>query len=58
MATSKGTRSQDGCFDRSEVLQAREALKLLYDILEDYAPVWYTEEHHDKAAAALRSAKL
>jgi hypothetical protein len=33
----------------------REALKMLYDLLEEYAPSWYTEEHHDKAEAALRS---
>ena len=41
----------------ARVLQLREALKMLYDLLEAYAPVWYTEEHHDKAEDALRSAK-
>jgi len=39
---------------RYEILQLREALKMLYDLLEDYAPVWYTEEHHEKVRAALR----
>jgi hypothetical protein len=29
-------------------------LKMLYDLLEEYAPAWYTEEHHNKAEAALR----
>ena len=37
-----------------QVLQLHEALKMLYDLLENYAPPWYTEEHHDKADAALR----
>ena len=35
--------------------QLREALKMLYDLLEAYAPAWYTEEHHDKAKAALHN---
>lgn len=35
-----------------------DALKMLYDLLEAHAPTWYTEEHHDKAEAALRSVKL
>lgn len=26
----------------------------LYDLLEEYAPVWYTNELHDKAEAALK----
>lgn len=37
----------------AEVLQLREALKLMYDLLEDYAPPWYGEKLHDKAEAAL-----
>ena len=41
----------------AEVLKLQEALKTLYDLLEKYAPSWYTEEHHDKAEAALRFVK-
>jgi hypothetical protein len=26
----------------------------LFKLLEQYAPVWYTEEHHNRAASALR----
>ena len=37
----------------AEVLQLREALKMLFDLFEDYAPPWYGEEIHDKAEAAL-----
>jgi hypothetical protein len=39
---------------RYQVLQLQETLKMLYDLLENYAPPWYTQEHHDKADAALR----
>jgi len=41
----------------AEVVKLREALKTLYDLLEEYAPPWYTEEHPDKAEAALRFVK-
>lgn len=34
-----------------------EALSDLHDLLEQYAPSWYTEEHHLKAESALQSAK-
>jgi prephenate dehydrogenase len=30
------------------------ALQELFQLLEDYSPVWYTEEHHDRVAGVLR----
>ena len=33
---------------------AVEALAELYELLEEYAPTWYTEEMHHRAEAALR----
>ncbi len=30
-----------------------DALRTLYELLEEYAPSWYTRAHHDKAATAL-----
>ena len=42
----------------TEVRKLRDALKMLYDLLEAYAPVWYTEEHHYKAEAALKSVNI
>lgn len=30
-------------------------LKELFQLLEDYAPAWYTEELHNRAVAALRT---
>jgi hypothetical protein len=29
------------------------ALRALYELLEDYGPMWYTEEAHNLATAAL-----
>jgi hypothetical protein len=37
----------------ADVLKLREALKMVYDLLEDYAPSWYGEKIRDKAQAAL-----
>jgi len=34
-----------------------EALVALRDLLEDYAPAWYTEEHREKVMSALRMAE-
>jgi len=32
---------------------ARAMLQELYLLLEDYSPIWYTQEHHDAAVRAL-----
>jgi hypothetical protein len=32
---------------------ARAVLEELFLLLEDYAPTWYTQEHHNRAIAAL-----
>ena len=31
-----------------------DALRLLFDLLEEYSPLWYTKEHHDQADQALQ----
>lgn len=31
----------------------RAVLEELFTLLEDYAPAWYTEDHHNRAVAAL-----
>jgi len=33
------------------------ALDQLYQLLEEHAPSWYTQKHHESAEAALRSSK-
>jgi hypothetical protein len=37
-------------FRAQSVLVLRE----FFDLLEEHAPVWYTEQHHDRAVVALR----
>lgn len=41
--------------DMSENAQKKlaDALKTLFELLEEYAPSWYTQEHRDQAKAAL-----
>lgn len=34
-------------------LRLFDALRDLYELLEEFAPSWYNEQHHEKAAAAL-----
>jgi hypothetical protein len=37
-----------------ETANAPDAFVELFELLETYAPTWYTEEHHHRAVAALR----
>lgn len=34
-----------------------DALSQLHDLLEEYAPSWYTEQHHEQVTAALDAEK-
>lgn len=36
-----------------DVPTPRQVLEELFQLLEDYAPTWYTEKHHNRAVAAL-----
>jgi len=38
----------------SQCKTVAEAFLELFDLLEEYAPAWYTEEHHNRAIAARR----
>lgn len=48
----------NGSFDRNQrrILNPEVVLKELFELLEDYAPTWYTEEIHNRAAAVLTPA--
>lgn len=37
----------------SRVPDAATVLEELFVLLEEYGPVWYTQEHHDRAVKAL-----
>ena len=45
--------------DIANVLRAKSVftatvLREFFNLLEEHAPVWYTEQHHDRAVIALR----
>lgn len=44
--------------ERKPVAMVNQAavLRELFELLEDYSPVWYTEETHERAVAALKLA--
>ena len=46
-------REQSDAFER-RLTYGVEALQELLNLLEQYAPTWYTEEHHRQALRALR----
>ena len=57
MAPARGCESLECDSDRvgQEQKQALDALKVLFDLLEEYAPSWYTEEHHSRTLSALEA---
>lgn len=48
-----GSRHTDNPESHTSAPTAREVLEELFLLLEDYAPAWYTEQHHNRAVAAL-----
>ena len=38
--------------ERDRVLLTK-AFTEIYELLEEYAPAWYTQEHHERVKAAL-----
>jgi hypothetical protein len=54
--------SQTGALPRQELDEGiptpREVLEELFQLLEDYAPAWYTEAHHNRAVAALLGRRI
>ena len=56
-STHSGTGQTRNSEEAERVPSAREVLEELFQLLEGYAPVWYTEEHHNRAVAALRGSR-
>ena len=42
---------------RLQLTRATDVLLELYELLEIYAPAWYSEHHHETAVSALRVLK-
>jgi hypothetical protein len=40
---------------QTRLTHAAEVFREVFNLLEGYAPAWYTEEHHTRAVAALSS---
>ena len=57
MAPASGCKNLEYESDRVGHAQKRilDALKMLFDLLEEYAPAWYSEEHHRQALSALEA---
>jgi len=49
-----GSRKPENNLDRASLARA---LDQLHRLLEEYAPSWYTQKHHETALAALDSLK-
>lgn len=39
--------------DRLKPITPVAVLQELFELLEDYSPIWYTQENHDRAVAVL-----
>jgi hypothetical protein len=48
------TRVENPSEMQQQLMRMAEALSELYDLLEQYAPSWYTAERHEKTKAALQ----
>ena len=48
-----GGSRQAGISDSSRSMLAQMVLEELADLLEEFAPMWYSKQHHDRVAAAL-----
>jgi hypothetical protein len=58
MSDSKFDQMRGDQPKKSDAFQAQSEFagvcRELFNLLEAYAPLWYTEEHHNRAVAALR----
>ena len=55
--TTGFTSVHDDCETTLDRKRLVEALSELRNLLEEYAPSWYTEKHHRKAESALHPKK-
>jgi hypothetical protein len=55
-SAGKATSKRPGTYAENDrgVQQVEMAVKELFQLLEAYAPTWYSEGHHQRAEAALR----
>lgn len=49
-----GVQSDNANAFRAQSVFTASVLLEFFNLLEEHAPVWYTEQHHDRALVALR----
>jgi hypothetical protein len=49
-----GGKHKKSCASQTQLASIAESFFELFKLLEQHAPVWYAEEHHYRAVAALR----
>ena len=56
IARDSAGRARDRELQKAKETQNRlhHALKLLFELLEKYSPVWYEKHYHDQAESALK----
>lgn len=52
-ATAEGINGSPKRASEGSAPSVAAVLQELFDLLEDYAPMWYTEEMHNRAVSAL-----
>ena len=50
---SKGQREKPDAF-QAQFAFFVQVFREMFNLLEEHAPLWYTEQHHTRAVAALR----
>jgi len=53
LTNKDGNKCTSISLDQGPSSNPKAILADLFELLEDYGPVWYTEEHHNRAVAAL-----
>jgi hypothetical protein len=56
-ASRRPQHSDEALELKLQLTRAADALAELYELLENYAPTWYTKHHKEKAESALRLIK-
>jgi len=53
--TETGFSVENGFFSKEEdqAMAPKRVLRELYELLEEYGPCWYTEDHRNRALTAL-----
>lgn len=54
---ARAVRKREASETDEQAAQTVAAVRVMSDLLEEYAPTWYSQELHEKAAAAVNGGK-